>query len=79
MPAEVLAAIRKLKAEHYQRWADEKLPALGGLTPREAAQRKGAPQNKVELLLAELEHGESAQPMEQRFDVASLRRELGLR
>ncbi len=79
MPGEVLAAIRKVKAEHYQRWADEKLPALGGLTPREAAQRKGAPRNKVELLLAELEHGESAQPMEQRFDVASLRRELGLR
>jgi hypothetical protein len=78
MPPEVLAVIRQMQAEHYQRWLDDELPALGGLTPREAAKRKGAPRRKLELLLAEIEHTEAGQPAEARLDVSALRRELGL-
>lgn len=77
-PPEVLELMRRMQAEHYQRWLDESIPALGGLTPRQAAAKKGAPRQRLELLLAEIEHAEAGQPSEQRFDVTVLRRELGL-
>lgn len=79
VPPEVLEVMKRMKAEHYRRWLDEAIPALGGLTPREAAKRKGAPRKSLELLLAELEHAEAGQPEPQRFEVAALRRELGVR
>jgi hypothetical protein len=78
MPPEVLEVVKRMQAEHYQRWLDEEIPALGGLTPREAAKRKGAPRKKLDLLLAEIEHAEAGQPEQQRFDVSVLRRELGV-
>jgi len=40
MPPEVLEVVRRMQAEHYQRWLDEPVPALDGLTPRDAAKRK---------------------------------------
>jgi len=76
-PAEVVEVMRKLQAEHYRRWLDESIPALGGLTPREAARRKGAPRRELDVLLAEMEHCEAGRPEAERFDVAWLRRELG--
>jgi hypothetical protein len=79
MPPEVLEVVKRMQAEHYQRWLDEEIPALGGLTPREAAKRKGAPRKSLDLLLAEIEHAEAGQPKQQRFDVSALRRELGVR
>ncbi len=78
MPPEVLEAVRKMQAEYYQRWLDEPVPALGGLTPRVAAKRKGAPRKKLDLLLAEFENSEARAPAAQRFDFAQLRRALGL-
>jgi hypothetical protein len=78
MPPEVLEVVKRMQAEHYQRWLDEAIPALDGLTPRQAAGRKGKPRQRLELLLAEIEHAEAGQPHAQRFDVAVLRRELGL-
>jgi hypothetical protein len=78
MPPEVLEVMKRMQAEHYRRWLDEEIPALGGLTPREAAKRKGAPRKSLELLLAEIEHAEAGQPEQQRFDVSGLRRELGV-
>jgi len=78
MPPEVLEVVRKMQAEHYQRWLDEPVPALGGLTPRDAAKRKGAPRKKLDLLLAEFENSEARAPAAQRFDFAQLRRALGL-
>jgi len=77
MPPEVLEVVKRMQAEHHQRWLDEEIPALGGLTPREAAKRKGAPRKRLELLLAEIEHAEAGQPEQQRFDVSVLRRALG--
>ncbi len=79
MPPEVLEVVKRMQAEHYQRWLDEGIPALGGLTPREAAKRKGAPRKSLELLLAEIEHAEAGRPEQERFDVSVLRRELGFR
>lgn len=79
MPPEVLEVVKRMQAEHYQRWLDEEIPALGGLTPREAANRKGAPRRSLELLLAEIEHAVAGRPEQQRFDVSGLRRELGVR
>ncbi|WP_242392672.1 SEC-C metal-binding domain-containing protein [Anaeromyxobacter oryzisoli] len=76
MPPEVLEVVKRMQTEHYQRWLDEEIPALGGLTPREAAKRKGAPRKSLELLLAEIEHAEAGRPEEQRFDVSVLRRAL---
>jgi hypothetical protein len=77
MPPEVRATVRRLMEEHYRRWLDEPVPALGGLTPREAAKRKGAKRRKLELLLVEIEAMEAGKPAGERFDVAVLRRELG--
>ena len=42
-----------------KRWIDEAIPTLGGLTPREAATRKGARRDALFLLLAEIEHAEA--------------------
>jgi len=78
MPPEVLEVVKRMQTEHYRRWLDEEIPALGGLTPREAAKRKGAPRKSLELLLAEIEHAEAGQPEQQRFDVSGLRRDLGV-
>lgn len=77
MPPEALEMVRQMQAEHYRRWVDEEIPALGGLTPREAAKRKGAARKQLELLLAEFENAEARRPEAQRFDVSILRRELG--
>lgn len=78
MPPEALEVVRRMQAEHYRRWLDEAVPALGGLTPREAARREGAPRDALRLLLAEIEHAEAGRPAAARFDVAGLRRDLGI-
>ena len=39
--AEAEQIVREYKARHYQRWIDEPLPALWGLTPRQASRQKG--------------------------------------
>jgi hypothetical protein len=78
MPPEAIELVKRMQAEHYRRWLDEEIPALGGLTPRQAAKLKGAPRKRLELLLAEIEHAEAGQPEAQRFDVGVLRRDLGL-
>ena len=77
-PLEVLEALRQIQSEHYRRWLDESIPALGGLTPREAARRTGKPRRELEMILAEIEHGEARRPETGRLDVAELRRELGV-
>jgi hypothetical protein len=78
MPPEVQATVRRLMEEHYRRWLDEEIPALGGLTPREAAKGKGAKRRALELLLVELEAMEAGKPPGERFDVTILKRDLGL-
>jgi hypothetical protein len=69
------AHVRSIKERHYQEWLDTALPALHGRTPREAV-RTPRGRGQVDELLREVEFQESADP--EPFDVARLRRELGL-
>jgi hypothetical protein len=71
--AEHFAAMAR---KHQDRWLDDSIPALGGETPREAAQS-----SRREDLIAllddfEWQHRRSPTPFD--MDVADLRRELGL-
>lgn len=75
---ELQAMVRAVKEKHYQAWLGERIPALGGLTPREAARGKAKDLRALALLVAEIENHEARLPEGQRFDVVGLRRELGL-
>src|SRR2546425_1013012 len=59
------------------RWIDQPLPALRGATPLQAV-RTSRGRKQVELLLKELENGESRLPQGERFYVSVLRSRLGL-
>jgi hypothetical protein len=71
------ALILEFKRKHYAAWPDEPVPALGGLTPREAS-RHAASRERLAALLQDLAMNEANQPPGRRFDVAELRRELGI-
>jgi hypothetical protein len=77
-PPELQAMVRAVKEKHYQARLDERIPALGGLTPRQAASGKAKDRQALALLVAEIENHEARLPEGQRFDVVGLRRELGL-
>ena len=47
----------KFMREHYEKWIDEKIPALGGKTPREAAKKPSSREKLVDLL-KEIENAE---------------------
>jgi SEC-C motif len=76
-PPELSEVVRQVKAKHYASWLDTRIPALDGRTPRQAM-KTARLRAKLDVLLKELEHNEMRQPAAERFDVASLRRELGL-
>ncbi len=65
--------------DHYRKWLDDKLPILGGRTPREAARDFDGRENLV-ALLKELENNEArrARDRETSYDVRWLWRELGI-
>jgi hypothetical protein len=71
------AAMRDVIERHYAAWPDMALPALGGLTPREAAR---APRSRDELvqLLKQMETMNERKDDNVRFDFDRIRRELGL-
>ena len=69
--------ILEFKDKHYADWADQPLPALKGLTPRQAVGTRAGRQS-VDLLLKDCENHEARIPEGQRFDFSGLRRELGL-
>lgn len=69
--------VQKVMAEHYRKWPDTPLPALGGKTPRQAvATAEGRAQ--VAELLKLFENGEERNRREGRawFDVSELKAEL---
>lgn len=76
-PAEADQIVREYKARHYQRWVDEPLPALGGLTPRQASRKRGL-RGQVDALLKDIEHAENRLPGGPQVDLTSVRAELGL-
>ena len=61
LPPEVLAqALEQFIHQHYARWCDETIPALGGLTPRQAITTSTGLE-RVKGLLREYEDGERRQ------------------
>lgn len=76
------AAARDLECQllndHYRRWLDEPLPALGGCSPREAS--RGAQHDELELLLRGIENrAERARRDGAAWpDLSWLREEIGL-
>jgi hypothetical protein len=76
-PPEVQQLLLDLKRRHYAEWLDHALPALGGLSPREAvgtARGRGA----VDVLLKDMENREQHISGQNAFDFGVLRRELRL-
>lgn len=48
-------AVEEHMAEHYERWLDEEIPALGGSTPRQAAAGPAALRARLVAMVKELE------------------------
>jgi hypothetical protein len=76
VPPEVAAAVRQYRENHLRAWVDEQIPALGGLTPRDAARSPRA-RRQLEVLLKELEQSEASLPADERIDLRPLRETLG--
>jgi hypothetical protein len=72
------AALLEFKRRHYASWSGEALPALDGLTPREAA---ATPEFRARLvaLIKDMERSEAMSPPGHRFDFAGIRAELGIK
>ena len=76
--AEIETAMRDMLRSHYQRWVDEKLPALGNRTPRKAV-REPDGREAVEALVAQIErNGARMNPPLDPAIVGELRATLGL-
>jgi hypothetical protein len=68
LPPEAVAAMRQFRERHMRDWLDDSIPALDGLTPREAARSTRA-RPKLEVLPKELEQSEASRPEQQRVDL----------
>lgn len=76
-PPEAMAAARAFRDAHMRRWIDESIPALGGLTPREAATTARG-RRELSVLLKTFEQSEARYPEDQRIDLGWIRNELDL-
>ena len=76
-PEEAGRLVREFKERHYAGWLDLPLPALGGMTPREAVRTKEG-KDRVDVLLKDMENHECRLPEEERFSFSGMRKELGL-
>ena len=71
-------ALLEWTTSYYRRWLDMPIPALGGQTPRAAAQTEDG-RARVRALVDDLEWMESRRPAHApRMDVGWMRRELGI-
>ena len=75
--AEADQIAREFKARHYESWIDQPLPALAGLTPRQAC-RKKALREYVDVLLKDIENRENRLPGGPQVDLAGIRAQLGI-
>ena len=71
--------VLQMKARHYATWPDERLPALGGKTARQAVKSKSG-RKAVLALIRDMERDEAheAKAGQPAFDFTPLRRVLGL-
>ncbi len=78
LPDEIRERLTELGRRHHEKWLRSRIPALGGLTPRQAA-RDPRVRERLEALLLQLERDAAARPDDPfRADVGELRRRLGL-
>jgi len=70
-------AMAELMERHWEAWFDQRIPALGNKTPRQAARTKPG-RELLEALLANYAWNNDRTPGNQRVDIAALRRALGL-
>lgn len=75
-PGQMADVERQVLRKLYEKWPDENLPALDGLTPRQAV-KSGKGRRKVIELLKTIESGHDA--AENDIDLSWLWKELGLR
>lgn len=77
---EMNAAIDQMMARHWETWPDEKIPALGNITPRQAAKTKIG-REKLAAILDDMEFRERKNPlpgMSQLKYILKIREELGV-
>jgi hypothetical protein len=74
---EMDGVMREFREQYMQRWLDDNIPALGGLTPRQAA---ADPKHHAALkaLLRDVEYHEHRLPKAQQYDMLKLRKQLGM-
>lgn len=77
-PPEMVDAIRAFREQHMWAWLDDSIPALRGLTPREAS-RSAQGRRALETLLKGFQQSEDAHPANERIDLGFVRQALGLR
>jgi hypothetical protein len=75
---EVQEQLRAMAAAHWDRWLDEKIPALRNRTPRQASRTAEGRERLEALLQSFAEHGATQVQSPFRADVPALRKELGL-
>ena len=75
---EVQVFLRQQGERHWEHWLDDRLPALGNRTPREAA-RTTEGRERLEALFAEFAWSVERTPNAMSPDLSSLRAKLGLR
>jgi hypothetical protein len=73
----VRSGVKRQFEAHYETWADRKLPALGGLTPRRAVKTADG-RAKVEVLLDHAEEGALLGDPTFRLDLDFVRENLGI-
>jgi len=76
-PPEAQQLVLDFKEQHYAGWLDEPVPALGGKSPREAAQT-AAGRAEIDVLLKDMENHEQRLPEAARFDFSRLRAALAI-
>ena len=69
--------LRQFREQYMQKWLDDIIPALGGLTPRQAAADKKH-HAALKALLRDVEYHEHQLPAAQRYDIVALRKQLGM-
>lgn len=72
------AYVEEMNRRHWEAWLDEKVPALGNITPRHAA-KTPLGRERLEALLTEFSWRQEASPGNlMHVDIEWIRRELGL-
>ena len=75
---EVRQAIAAQMRAHFEQWADQEIPALGGRTPRQAVQDPEGREMVAALILKMERHGQAMSPPLDASIVRELRERLGL-